>query len=263
MARFVACVLLLLAWAAASSAREFAPLPRGFEAPPASQPLPGLYAHAIARDSTDEALEQATLDCRARGGIEIIGDRGAIGVTEIWVYRTQSQIARYAEQGLVEINTTNCTATVTRRRSVARRLVTDGGFVRVRPPRDESPNQQWTVEAITNSAHGWPDPLNGGDVRSERCGERIQYQACVISRVQGVRAICKVDTASFDVFHYCVSISRGLSRGMALSRLSEFHDGGRSHSYEVDELDERTGLNPALFAMSNSWARGSRAEDVG
>lgn len=260
MARFVVCLLLLLAWAPGSDARELAPLPRGFEAPRASQPpLRGLYAHAIARSSADEALGNATLDCRARGGVEVIGDRSAIGMTEIWVYRTETQIVRYAEQGRVEVDATSCTATVTRWRAVARRLVIDGRIFRVRPPRDEASDRQWTIEAVADSVHGWPNPLSGGVLRSERCGEQRPYHTCTIARLQGVHAKCEMDTATFNLSSYCVSISRGLSEGLLLYSLTDSGDVGQSHQFEIDALNERAELDPGLFAFSNAWA-GSQVE---
>jgi len=217
-------VAVTAAWtsAAPAFAADAAPLPDGFESE-ATSTVPGLYAHGVRYDDRyrlDQFLEKAQSACRARGrSLEYRGDRRRTTGTEYWLYRTGNDTVVFESDYDVRIDADQCEATFTETRKVSR---------------------------STEKPGTWPAPFHGGR------GCPWYARACYTDRKFGLKQRCRSEGNGFQGTTYCVSIDRGLSRGLLLDS-SYWSDDMSGSGFNITDVKDGAILDAALFDRTREW----------
>ena len=208
--------------AAPAFAADTAPLPDGFESAGAST-VPGLYAHGVdfeSRLALEQSMIAAEKSCQARGRtLDYAGDRRRWTDTEYWLYRSGDVTVVFESRGTVDVDVDHCKVTFAEKRKVSRG---------------------------TDEAGAWPSPFRGGH------GCSRVAKNCYTETKFGIKARCSAEGNGFQGSRHCVSVDRGVSRGLLLESVYESDDMSGS-GFIVTDLKCDASLDASLFDRSHAW----------
>jgi len=200
------------------------PVPDGFW-PEATKTVSGVFVRAVDYDDghfgLQDSLDAVEKACIARGRtLDYVGDVRHHENTEYWLYRSGNETVVFVSRVKAHIEVEHCRVTFEEKRDIMR---------------------------SATKAGAWPSPFR---TRGRMCaGSRWK---CYSTTKFGIKARCRSDGDSFQVYRDCVSIDRGPSRGMLLESVYESDDMNGS-GFQISELQSDALIDASVFDPSRSW----------